>query len=270
MLSISQQCRILNIPRSSYYHNMLQENAENEHLMRLIDEEYSRHPFFGYRKMRAWLVSRGHKVNGKRVLRLMQKMGIHAIYQSKKTTIPHPDHKKYPYLLRDVKIDRINQVWSTDITYIRLEKGFVYLTAVIDWYSRKVLSWRLSNTMESRFCIEALQEALQNYDKPEIFNTDQGVQFTSMDFVQILKDHKIRISMDSKGRALDNIFVERLWRSVKYEEVYLKEYKDVWDAEENLKNYFSFYNQERFHQALDYLTPDQVYFGSIDKIGKMA
>lgn len=270
MLSITKQCRMLNIPRSTYYYKPVSEKPENEHLMRLIDEEYCRHPFYGYRKMREWLITQGKKVNGKRVLRLMQKMGLQAIYQAKKTSKPHPEHKKYPYLLKGIKIDRANHVWSADITYIRLEKGFVYLTVVIDWYSRKVLSWRLSNTIESRFCTEALQEALQNYGKPEIFNTDQGVQFTSPNFIQILKNNEIRISMDGKGRALDNVFVERLWRSVKYEEVYLKEYAGIWDAEKNLKDYFNFYNQKRLHQALDYHTPDQIYFDSLDKIRKTA
>jgi len=217
--------------------------------MKLIDEEYTRHPFLGSRKMALWLKAQGYAANRKRVQRLMRKMGIAAIYPKPNLSKAAKRHKVYPYLLRGVAIVRPNQVWSTDITYIRMQSGFVYLTAVIDWYSRYVLSWRLSNSLDADFCVEALEEALQ-ISCPEIFNTDQGAQFTSVGFTQILIDAEIKISMDGKGRAIDNVFVERLWRSVKYEEVYIKNYLNVSEAYCNLQLYFQYYNTQRLHQAL--------------------
>lgn len=227
-------------------------------LMRLIDAEYTRHPFYGYRRMTVYLNGRGFEINGKRTGRLMRKLGLQAIYPGPKLSAPGKDSKKYPYLLRGVEVTRPNQVWSTDITYIRMPGGFVYLTAVIDWYSRYVLSWRLSNTLDSSFCIEAVEEALK-LGKPEIFNTDQGVQYTSAGFVSVLETRGIKVSMDGKGRALDNVFVERLWRTVKYEEVYLKVYNTVPELKRSLKDYFIFYNEVRPHQSLEYKTPERIF-----------
>lgn len=227
--------------------------------MRRIDELYTEWPFYGSRKITAHLKVEGQAVNRKRVSRLMRVMGIEAIYQKPRTTKSAPEHRKYPYLLRGLKIERPNQVWATDITYIRLRQGFIYLVAVMDWFSRYVLSWRLSNTLDSSFCIEALQEALQRAGPPEIFNSDQGSQFTSTDFTDCLKAAGVSISMDGRGRAVDNIFVERLWRSVKYEEVYLKDYLTMGEAASNLGGYFSFYDNVRLHQALDYRTPVAVF-----------
>lgn len=215
-------------------------------------------PFYGYRKMTQWLRRQGHRVNGKRVYRLMRLMGIAALYPSPNTTRRAKNNAIYPYLLRGVTIERPNHVWSSDITYIPLARGFMYLVAVIDWYSRYILSWQLSNTLESIFCVQALQDALRK-NKPTIFNTDQGAQFTSHDFTSTLKAHKIAISMDGKGRALDNIFIERFWRSLKYEDVYLKKYETVSDLTAGLQRYFAFYNQERVHQSLEYKTPLEVY-----------
>jgi len=228
-------------------------------LLALIDAEYTRHPFYGSRKMVVYLCNLGHWVNRKRVQRLMGMLGLAGMAPGPDTSRPHPQHKVYPYLLRGMEIDRPNQVWSTDITYIRLSRGFVYLVAVIDWYSRKVLAWRVSNTLDSGFCVDCLRQALQAYGNPEIFNSDQGSQFTSEAFTEVLKGLGIDISMDGRGRALDNIFVERLWRSVKYEDVYLKGYAGVPELLLGLADYFEFYNSERFHQSLDYLTPDEVY-----------
>jgi putative transposase len=226
--------------------------------MRLLDEQYTRTPFYGSPKMTIWLKSQGHEVNHKRVERLMGLMGLKAIYPKPNTSKAHPENKIYPYLLRGVEIDHVDQVWSADITYIRMRAGFLYLTAVIDWFSRYVLSWQLSNTLESSFCVEALEAALQA-KQPEIFNTDQGTQFTSEDFTGILKAREIAISMDGRGRCLDNIFVERLWRTVKYEEVYLHDYQTPSEAYLGLKKYLEFYNTERYHQALGYKTPYEVY-----------
>lgn len=231
----------------------------NLELMRLIDEQYTSCPFYGIRKMTAHLRRAGFEVNVKRVARLMRKMGIQAIYPRPRTTIANSEHRIYPYLLRGILIERVNQVWSCDITYIRLTKGFLYLIAVMDWHSRFVLSWELSNTMEVGFCVEALDSALL-IACPEIFNTDQGSQFTSRSFTQRLESKSIQISMDGKGRAFDNIFIERLWRSVKYEDVYLKDYRDGWEAREGIGNYFLFYNEKRLHSALGYRTPKEVYF----------
>ncbi len=239
-------------------------SPENLTLMRLIDEEYTRHPFYGIRRMRAWLVKQGHEVNHKRVTRLMRVMGIEGVCPRPRTSIPHPGHKIYPYLLRNVTAIRKDQVWSTDITYIRMSTGFIYLVAVIDWYSRYVLSWGVSNSLESSFCQEALEKALRagkeiTGGQPEIFNTDQGSQFTDAEFTNRLLQRGILISMDGRGRALDNIFVERLWRSVKYEEVYLKEYQSVPSAISSIGAYFKFYNHERLHQSLGYQPPAAVY-----------
>ena len=228
-------------------------------LLGLIDAEYTRHPFYGSRKIRQCLRGLGFTINRKRVQRLMGILGLAGMAPGPNTSRPHPQHKVYPYLLRGVNVSRPNQVWSTDITYIRLARGFVYLVAVIDWYSRKVLSWRLSNTLDSGFCVDCLEQALQTYGTPEIFNTDQGCQFTSEAFTGVLLKKGIAISMDGRGRALDNIFVERLWRSVKHEDIYLKGYATVTDLLLGLTEYFVFYNTERPHQSLGYDTPDQVY-----------
>jgi putative transposase len=260
-VSIAQQCELLGLARSSYYYQPTGESEENLLLMRLLDEQYTRTPFYGILRMTAWLRSQGYEVNHKRVARLLRMMGVEAIYPKPCLSAPGSNEVRYPYLLRGMTIQRVNQVWSTDITYIRLAHGFVYLVAIMDWFSRYVLSWELSITLDTFFCLEALERALGRAT-PEIFNSDQGVQFTSSEFTNRLKAADVRISWDGRGRALDNIFVERLWRSVKYEEVYLKDYDSVPTALHNLKAYFSFYNQERFHQALDYQTPVAVYYGS--------
>lgn len=234
-------------------------NEQDLELLRLIDEQYTRRPFYGSRKMVTFLRTRDHWVNRKRVQRLMRILGLAGMAPGPNTSRPHPQHKVYPYLLRGTVVTKPNQVWSTDITYIRLAHGFAYLVAVIDWYSRKVLSWRISNTLDAIFCVDCLEEALQRYGNPEIFNTDQGCQFTSESFTGVLKAHDIAISMDGRGRALDNIFVERLWRSVKYEDVYLKGYSNSMELMIGLTEYFVFYNGERPHQSLGNLTPDTVY-----------
>lgn len=228
-------------------------------LLQLLDEKYTRHPFFGSRRMTKYLVEQGYPVNRKRVQRLMQTLGLAGMAPGPNTSKAHPQHKIYPYLLRGVDIIRPNQVWSTDITYIRLPRGFVYLVAIIDWYSRKIMSWRLSNTMDAGFCVDCLEEAIATYGAPEIFNSDQGSQFTSDAFTGVLINSGVKISMDGRGRALDNIFVERLWRTVKYEEVYLKQHDTVQSLLIGLTDYFVFYNQERHHQSLGYKTPDRVY-----------
>ena len=226
--------------------------------MRLIDEEFTKHPFYGVRRITAWLRTQGHQVNHKRVSRLMKKMGLEAIYPKRNLSKNNSEYKKYPYLLRNLEIEYPDQVWSTDITYIRLSKGFIYLTAIIDWFSRYVLSWKISITLDTEFCLEAFEEALK-ISKPEIFNTDQGVQFTSVAFTSRLEKSGIKISMDGRGRALDNVFVERLWRSLKYEWVYLNEYSSVLEAKQSINEYFKFYNEERLHQSLNYQTPKSVY-----------
>lgn len=228
--------------------------------MALVDRCHLKHPFYGSRRIRDWLEDQGHPINRKRVQRLMRTMGLVALYPKRNLSLANRAHKVYPYLLRNLVIDRLNQVWATDITFIPMARGFVYLVAVMDWYSRRVLSWRLSNTLDTSFCVEALEEAIENHGVPEIFNTDQGSQFTSDDFTGVLKRHEISISMDGKGRWVDNVFVERLWRSVKYEEVYLKAYDDIKSAKASLGKYFAFYNTERRHQSLDRQTPDQVYY----------
>lgn len=234
-------------------------DSEDLMLCHLIDEEYTRRPFYGSRRMVVYLRKKGHLVNRKRVQRLMRQMALAGMSPGPNTSKKHPSHKIYPYLLRGVEIIRPNQVWSTDITYIRLAHGFVYLVAIIDWYSRKVLSWRLSNSMDTAFCVDCLEDALRLYGKPEVFNSDQGTQFTSTAFTDVLKREKIAISMDGRGRALDNIFVERLWRTIKYEDIYLKGYDNMRDLIIGLTEYFAFYNCERPHQALGNMTPNTVY-----------
>jgi putative transposase len=255
---VKRQCALVGVARSSVYYQAVGESEYNVRLMRMLDEQYTRTPFYGARRMTEWLRTQGHAVNHKRVERLLRRMGIEAIYPRKRLSQPAPGHEIYPYLLRGVAIERPDQVWSTDITYIRLRRGFAYLVAVLDWYSRYVLSWELSTTLETEFCLAALERALGD-GTPEIFNTDQGAQFTSGDFTGRLKAVGIAISMDGRGRALDNVFVERLWRTVKYEEVYLRDYADFADAIIQLGRYFRFYNRERLHQALGYRTPEQVY-----------
>lgn len=260
-LSLRQQCQLLGLPRSSLYYSAKPVDEEDLALMRLLDEQYLRTPFYGVRRMTQWLREEEWTVNQKRVRRLLRLMGLEAIYPRPHLSQASAEHRKYPYLLKDLTIDRPGQVWSTDITFIPMDRGWLYLTAVLDWFSRYVLSWRLSNTLDSLFCLEALEEALAGHDRPEIFNSDQGVQFTSTAFTGRLEREGISISMDGRGRALDNVFVERLWRTVKYEEVYLKGYRDGQDAHQGLSRYFPFYNQKRSHQSLDYLTPAAVYFG---------
>lgn len=259
-VSVRRQCQLLDISRSSVYYRPKPAQDSDLELMRLIDEEYLRRPFYGSRRMRAYLNRRGHPVNRKRVQRLMRQMGLHAVYPRPRTSRPGEGHQIYPYLLRDLVIDRPNQVWATDVTFIPMARGFMYLVAIMDWHSRRVLSWRVSNTLDTDFCIDALEEALARHGRPEIFNTDQGCQFTSKAFTQVLKDHKIQISMDGKGCYQDNIFVERLWRSVKYECVYLKAFDNGVHLRQDLKQYFTWYNAERPHQGLDDATPDEVYF----------
>lgn len=262
-ISIVQQCRLLKVPRSSFYYQHQPINPEDLDLMKLIDAQYLKTPCWGSRSMRNHLRRLGYTtLNRKRVQRLMRIMGLEAIYPKPRTSRPHPDHKVYPYLLRDLNIQRPNQVWAADITYIPMRRGFMYLVAVMDWYSRKVLSWRLSNTLDSGFCIEALHEALQRYGQPDIFNTDQGAQFTSEAFTDVLKLHTVQISMDGRGRAQDNIFIERLWWTLKYQYLYLYSFENGTELRKGLLHWFAFYNQERFHQSLDNQTPDEVYFES--------
>jgi putative transposase len=259
-LSIRRQCALLGLARSTLYDQPLGASAENLQLMRLLDEQYTTTPFYGLRRMTAWLRGQGYTVNRKRVARLMRVMGLEALYPKPRLSQPAAGQMIYPYLLRGVTVERLNQVWSADLTYIRLQGGFVYLVAVMDWFSRYVLSWAISITMDTAFCVEALDQAL-GQGHPEIFNTDQGVQFTSQAFTARLKEGGIRISMDGRGRALENVFVERLWRTVKYEEVYLRDYQTVWEARHGLARYFVFYNEERLHQALGYRPPAAVYHG---------
>ena len=257
-LSVVRQCSLLGISRSSVYSQPHEANEYELELMSLIDRQYLATPFYGSRRMTVWLNAQGHRVNRKRVQRLMRLMGLEAVYRHPNTSRPSPQHKVYPYLLRDVEINRVNQVWASDITYIPMARGFMYLVVIMDWYSRYVLSWRLSNTLDADFCVDALEEALSK-GKPQIFNTDQGSQFTSDAFTGMLLEHGVQISMDGKGRYLDNVFVERLWRSVKYEEVYLKAYESVGEARTGLGTYLDFYNDERPHQSLEYQTPRQVF-----------
>ena len=271
-MSIVEQCRLAGVSRSGLYYTPRGESAENIELMRLLDEQYTRTPFYGVRRMTHWLEQQDHRVNAKRVRRLMRQMGLEAIYPKPRLSTPAPGHRIYPYRLRGLSIDRPNQVWATDITYIRLRQGFIYLVAIMDWFSRYVLAWEVSVSMDSAFCVSALDWALTEA-QPEIFNSDQGAQFTSEAFTNRLEDQGVTISMDGRGRFLDNIFVERLWRTVKYEEVYLKDYLSVPEAVSNLSAYFVFYNRERGHQIFDYQTPEAVYFqdaGSPASVNKTA
>lgn len=280
-IALTQQCVLLNINRSVIYQqkkqrrNQCEVDIRDQLLLQLIDEEYTRHPFFGSRKIRNYLRGLGHQVNRKYVQRLMRILGLAGMAPGPNTSKAHPQHKVYPYLLRGLDVVRPNQVWSTDITYIRLPRGFVYLVAIIDWYSRKVLSWRLSNSMDASFCVDCLQEAITHFGKPEIFNSDQGSQFTSDAFTGVLLENSITISMDGRGRALDNIFVERLWRTVKYEDIYLKKYDNMPGLLVGLTDYFVFYNSGRPHQSLGYETPSTVYKNAagggakiVDKFGE--
>lgn len=261
-IPIARQCEIAGTNRSTYYLNptIHRVDAEELKLLELIDQEFTRHPFYGSRRMMHYLRRQGYQINRKRVQRLMLKLGLAGIMANPRTSDPHPEHKVFPYLLRGVQISRPNQVWSADITYCRLPRGFMYLVAIVDWYSRKVLAWRLSNTMDSAFCVSCLQEAFGKYGTPEIFNTDQGSQFTSEAFIGAVRQYPdVRISMDGRGRALDNVFVERLWRSLKHEDLYLKGYSSGAELHQGLREYFQFYNTERLHQSLSYQTPDGVY-----------
>ncbi len=260
-LSISRQCQLLNINRSTYYYKKRPIKSIDLKLMELIDKQYLKTPTWGSRSMKNYLRRLGYKINRKRIQRLMRLMGLEAIYPKRRTSRPHPDHKVYPYLLRNLKIDRPNQVWATDITYVPMSRGFMYLVAVMDWNSRKVLSWRLSNTLDTDFCVEALEDAINRYGTPDIFNTDQGAQFTSKPFTDLLKQHDIKISMDGRGRALDNIFIERLWWTVKHHYLYLHTFDNGTQLRNGLKEWFCHYNKERSHQSLDNLTPDEVYYG---------
>ena len=264
-IAVSRQCDLAGVSRATLYAQQKPKvvDEDDELLKRLIDEEYTRHPFYGTRRMVVYLGRCGHTVNRKRVQRLMRSLGLAGMAPGPNTSRAHPQHKVYPYLLRGVVVNRPNQVWSTDITYIRLAHGFVYLVAIIDWYSRCVLSWRISNSMETAFCVDCLEEALRLHGKPEIFNSDQGSQFTSERFTDVLKREGIEISMDGRGRAYDNIFVERLWRNVKYENVYLHGYASVTELFMGLSEYFAFYNTERPHQSLGNRTPHAVYASGI-------
>lgn len=259
-LSITKQCDLLEISRSSWYYEALGESAMNLDLMQRIDKQFLETPYFGARQMARYLRRQGYWVNRKRVKRLMQKMGLMAIYQKPNTSKPHPEHKVYPYLLREVDIKEPNQVWCADVTYIPMRKGFLYLVAVMDWASRKVLSWRLSNTLDADFCVAALKEALAKYGRPAIFNTDQGSQFTSFPFTQALKDAEVKISMDSKGRWMDNIMIERLWRSLKYECIYLHAFETGSEARYGIDKWIRCYNEERPHSSLDDRTPYEAYW----------
>ncbi len=258
-LSIVRQCRLVSIARSSFYYQGKGESELNLRLMRLIDEQYLETPFYGSRQMKRWLYREGYTVSRKRVRRLMRLLGLQAVFQRPRTSQPHPEHRIYPYLLRDLEITRPNQVWCADLTYIPLQRGFLYLVAVMDWASRKVLSWRLSNTLDASFCVEALQEALEHYGAPEIFNTDQGSQFTSVEFTDVLKEAGIRISMDGKGRWMDNVFIERLWRSLKYECVYLSEFETGAQARTGIGWWIDFYDFHRPHSSLNDRTPNEAY-----------
>lgn len=259
-LSVRRQCQLLSLNRSSLYYVRQPENQENLVLMKAIDKQYTKTPYYGIRRMTVSLRNQGFQVNHKRVSRLMRLMGLEAIYPKPRLSKRNPGHKVYPYLLKGMNINRPNQVWATDVTYIPMEQGFAYLVAILDWHSRYVLSWRVSTSLENSFCIEALEEALAKHSAPEIFNTDQGSQFTSQGWLTVLETAGIEISMDGKGRFLDNIFVERLWRTVKYEDIYIKRYETVKEVKIGLKEYFRHYNVERLHQSLGYKTPAKMYF----------
>jgi len=260
-LSISRQCGMLGIPRSAYYYQPKPTKPEVLELMRQIDEMYLQDPTSGSRSMKRHFKRQGQKVNRKRIQRLMRLMGIEAIYPKPHTSRPHPEHRIYPYLLRNLNIDRPNQVWAADITYVPMASGFMYLVAIMDWHSRKILAWRISNTLEPSFCVEALNEALERHGVPEIFNTDQGAQFTSNVFTQVLKDHQVAISMDGRGRCQDNIFIERLWWTIKYHYLYLRSFDTGRALRQGLEGWVRYYNQDRGHSSLDDRTPDEVYYG---------
>jgi len=262
-LSIARQCRLLGISRSTFYHTPCGESAENLALMRRIDELFLECPFFGSRQMARSLQREGLCVGRHRVRRLMRLMGLRTIYQIPRTSDPHPEHRIYPYLLRGLDINRANQVWCTDITYIPMRKGFLYLVAIMDWHTRRVLSWELSNTMDADFCVNALKKALALYGKPEIFNTDQGSQFTASDFTDVLKEHEIKISMDGRGRWMDNVFIERLWRSLKYECVYLHAFETGSAVKAGIGRWIKFYNHRRSHSAHGVRTPAEAYTESM-------
>jgi putative transposase len=265
-LSIRHQCELVDLNRTTFYYRPAQVSALNWQLMRLIDEQYTRTPFYGWPRMTAYLRRQGYDINHKRVQRLMRLMGLQAICPKRRTSVPAAGQRVYPYLLRNVTIVRPGQVWSADVTYVRMRQGFMYLVAIIDWYSRYVVAWQLSNTLDGRFCLDALDLALAQ-DQPEIFNTDQGAQFTAHAFTSRLERAGIRVSMDGRGRALDNVFVERLWRSVKHEHVYLYDYALVMELEKGLEHYFTFYNHERPHQSLAYQTPAEVHFEALPGYG---
>lgn len=258
-ISLSRQCKLLGVNRNYFYYIPKSETDENNEIMKLLKRQYYFTPFYGYRKMAVWLQKKGFQVNEKRVRRLMQDIGWQTIYQEPKTTFANKEHKKYPYLLRDLEITKKNQVWATDITYIPMNKGFMYLTAIIDLHTRMVLNWDVSNSMTADWCAKVLQDTISVHGRPEIFNTDQGTQYTSDIHIKTLVDNGIKISMDGKGRAIDNIFIERLWRSVKYEDVYLQAYEDGISLHLGMTKYFDFYNNERFHQSLNYKTPSEMY-----------
>jgi putative transposase len=262
-LPLTRQSKILELSRSSLYYEAMPISARDLELMRVIDELHLKHPYMGSRSIRDQLQDMGHKVGRQHVSTLMGKMGIAALYRKPRLSKPHPDHKVYPYLLRGMEITKANHVWAADITYLPMARGFCYLVAIMDWASRKVLAWRLSNTLDASFCVEALEEALARYGAPLIFNTDQGSQFTSDDFVGTLQGHDIGISMDGRGRWMDNVFIERLWWSVKYQDVYLKAYSSIAEARKGLREYFEFYNRRRRHQSLDRRTPDDVYCSTL-------
>lgn len=267
--SLRQQCQWVGLHRSAYYYQLVAADSEDLLLMRLLDEQYLLTPYYGYRKMQLVLAQAGYHVNHKRVRRLMQVVGIETIYAKINTSKPAVGHRIYPYLLRGLTIIRVHQVWATDITYIPMQTGYMYLMAIIDLYSRYVLKWSVSNTMTADWCRQVLQQTLADYPAPAIFNTDQGSQFTADIFTTLLQKANVQISMDGKGRALDNIFVERLWRTVKYEDIYLKAYADGWQLEAGLQAYFEFYNCRRFHQALAYQTPEQVLKGANSSLNQV-
>lgn len=264
-LSMRRQCVLLGVNRSSIYYAPVEPDAETLGLMRQMDALHLKYPFFGSRMMTRTLKNKGHDINRKRVQRLMRLMGLESTAPKPNTSKPAPEHPVFPYLLRNLTVSRVNQVWAADVTYVPMAHGFAYLVAIIDWYSRRVLAWRLSDTLESTFCVEALEEALRRYGMPEIFNTDQGSQFTSKDFTDVLLDHGVKISMDGKGRYIDNIFVERLWRSLKYEEVYLYSYESMAEARAGIGRYFHFFNDDRPHEALGCQTPASFYDGLLGK-----
>lgn len=258
-LSIVRQCQLLNVSRSGWYYKSREESSFNLNLMRVIDEQFLATPYYGSRQMTRQLRRSGYLVGRKRVRRLMKLMGLQAIYQAPKTSLPHPQHKVYPYLLKDLNINWPNQVWCSDITYIPIKRGFLYLTAIMDWYSRKVLSWRISNTLDTEFCVQALKEAMFLYGVPDIFNTDQGSQYTSLSFINVLKEHEIKISVDGKGRWMDNVFIERLWPSLKYECVYLNNFENTRQAKLLIGNWINHYNRDRPHSTFDGQAPHEVY-----------